>query len=374
MLNKKHLLALAAAALLAGCGGGDNPAPAHEAAATALRAHTLSVKAASAVAPDEAARQLMDYAEARSDLKVYFPSHQATQDFGPFKFRYYPTSGIYLGVVVTADPNYILNGVYVMGGEFGNNPIYVGKVTDYIVPTDPNTNPTGGNNGCADLTLAEVQGTRLVINYAYSGVITGNVTSDTLVGGLTTFEGQQAREVTTKTAGTTTTSGLTAEMEIETKAYERKTGDAEVTNYGMVSVSKSKFGGIDSITTIKSVWSPPWVDRQYALALGGTLTVTQTGTTTTTTSFGGLPGTPMTSPSSLTETVKYVARESVTVPAGTYTACKYEHTSAGSAGGADVTTNWLIVGKGIPVKTVSGSGSNMLTIQATSITLNGQAI
>ena len=70
--------------LLEQCGGGNDAAPVHEAAASAMRAHATAVTRASAVAPDEAARQLMDYAESVAAFKVFFPEHQATSTFGPF--------------------------------------------------------------------------------------------------------------------------------------------------------------------------------------------------------------------------------------------------------------------------------------------------
>ncbi len=369
MLIKHQVAAVAAAVLLAGCGGGDGTETPQVAAASALRMRALSTQQATtnSVAPEVAAEQLMNYGE--SALPQYFPGHPTTQTFGPFRYRAY-SNGILLGVVVTAgDPTYKpVNSVWVMGGVFGGQPVPVGMVTDYITPTDPNPPPTGANNGCADLSLADAQGTRLVITYAYRGSITGNVTVDTLVGSLTTFEGQQAREITSKSTGTTTVGGQSAAIDLEAKAYQRKTGDAEITNYGLVSTSKSSFSGFNSTTTTKTVWSPAWVDRQYGLALGQTLNVTQTGSSTITTSIGGLPGTSTTTPTTLTETVKYVSRESVTVPAGTYNACKYEH----SSGGAVTSTNWVVVGKGVPVKTVSGTGSDTLTIEATAISLNGQ--
>jgi hypothetical protein len=62
-----------------------------------------------------------------------------------------------------------------------------------------------------------------------------------------------------------------------------------------------------------------------------------------------------------------VGQEQVTVPAGTYSTCKFEVTTADSP---VVTTSWVIVGKGIPVHT-SSSGSDGVTIKATAITLNG---
>ena len=144
---------------LAGCGGNDgadgaSPASTSTATAAATAVDTAAAEAASSpaatvtqlrakalaiaeggVAPAEAARQLMDFAEA--SFAVYFPSHPATQSFAPFVFRYYPETGIYLGVVITAGMGYSENGVYVMGGAFGNQPLFVGPLSAFITPVPP---------------------------------------------------------------------------------------------------------------------------------------------------------------------------------------------------------------------------------------------
>ncbi len=112
------------------------PAPTATPAATVarLRAKALAL-AEAAVSPEEAARQLMDFAQVH--YAVYFPSHPATQSFPPFLYRYYPATGIYLGVVVTAGMGYAENGVYVMGGDFGNEPLFVGPLSAFITPVAP---------------------------------------------------------------------------------------------------------------------------------------------------------------------------------------------------------------------------------------------
>ncbi len=387
MLYRQHLLALAASALLAACGGGaDTATVTPEAAASTMRAHALSSKAdtsniyvnaaaAAAVTPEEAAKQLMDYAE--TVFKVYFPEHQSTLTFGPFRYRLY-SSGIILGVVVTAgDPTYSTVGdVYVMGGVFGNSPLRVGPLTSFITPTvpvDPGPGPTGSGNGCHDLGLADTEGTRSVVAYQYVGPVTGSITTDLLTGALTTFEGQQAREMTVKTTGTTSSAGQNVPIDTLIKNYQRRTGDAEITSYGSSFSNSSTVSGFTTTTVSKSVYAPPWVDRSYALAIGESLTTTQSMTTTATTTITGspvpLPPTTTTTPSTITQTIKYVGRESVTVPAGTYSACKYEYSSGGA-----LTTSWVIVGKGLMVKSLSVVGNTTQTLQATSVTLNGQRL
>ena len=372
---KRTCLALAIAATLAACGGGESTdaTVTPQAAKETLRMKALAVSG-SQIPAAEVARQLMDFAET-SIFKSYFPGHPTTQSFGPFLYRAY-SNGVLLGVASGNDPTYP-DGVHVMGGPFGNSPVFEGPVTAFITPVDPNAGgggTTGANNGCYDLSFDETPGSRIVIDFAYSGAIGGNENVDTLVGNLTTFEGNSAREIAVKTRGTHTSAAGSLAINTDNKVYLKKTGDAEVTQYGALLTSSSVVSGFTLTTTSKTVWSPPWVDKQYGLALGGTYTYSQTGNITTTTGgLFGLPGSTTTTPFSSTQTVTYVSRESVTVPAGTYNACKFQSTTPGST---DVTSQWVIVGKGVPVQTITtnAAGAVTQTIQATSITFNGQRL
>ena len=74
--------------------------------------------------------QLLNFGEAR--FPEYFPTHSGTLFAAPFRYRYYPSTQAYLGVVVSADPQYRQDGVYVMGGPFGASPVYVGQVDQFL--------------------------------------------------------------------------------------------------------------------------------------------------------------------------------------------------------------------------------------------------
>lgn len=76
------------------------------------------------------AEQLLNFGEAR--FPEYFPTHSSTLVAAPFRYRYYPSTQAYLGVVVSADPHYRQDGVYVMGGPFGTAPVYVGQVDQFL--------------------------------------------------------------------------------------------------------------------------------------------------------------------------------------------------------------------------------------------------
>ena len=125
----KYILALAIAGLVAGCGGGSETptlSPQRMKAAQAPMVSTASVSASAA------AELLLTAAEAA--FPAFFPGPQTTQFFGPFAFRYYPQTNMYLGVVISADAHYTLHGVYVVGNGFGtlDNPGYQGLMTSFI--------------------------------------------------------------------------------------------------------------------------------------------------------------------------------------------------------------------------------------------------
>lgn len=362
----KYLAAVTVATLLAACGGGADSTQATsaspQAVASAMRAGPRLLSPMAAATATEAANQLMDAAEAA--YPQYFPSRQPTQSFAPFVFRYYPQTGIYLGVVVTNSSFYTLNGVYAAGSPFGglDNPTLIGLVTDFITPVGGGGGGTA--NGCFDLALFDTQGTHLEVAYSYSGSMTGTQVMDTTVGGLTTFEGYQARETTTLVSANH--DGMSSNS--TTRSYILRTGDAEVTHYGTIGTYSSTMQGVTYSSTIRTVMSPPYVDPQYSLAIGASVTSTHSGFSTTTTSMTGAPDQTHASPFSSTMTTKYVGQESVTVPAGTFNTCKFEVTTSGST---DVSTSWFIAGKGIHVKSSYSYNSTVSVIQAVSVKLNG---
>ncbi|MBI3370025.1 MAG: hypothetical protein HY021_16665 [Burkholderiales bacterium] len=370
----KQPLGLLALLILAGCGGGNPPdaAVTPAAATAALRAKILAASDA-AVAPEEAARQLMDFAES-SAYRIYFPSHEPTQVSGAFQYRYYPATNIYLGVVVLPGTSLAYGGVYVMGGPFGNVPLYVGQLTAFITPVSPGGVAIGANNGCFDLALGDTPGTHAVIAYSYAGTTNGTATVDWTVGALTRFEDNDAYETLVKTISNTTgVGGSTATAEIKT--YGRRTGDITQTNYGSSSTASISIGGVAGTVTTTSVYTPPFADRTAGLQLGFSVSQTSTLVTTSTTVLPPpVPAFPPTLNTSTTTTVStFEAIESVSVPAGTYQACKFVLTypSAPSL----TTSQWVIRGKGIPVKIVSTAPGQTDTVQqATSVTLNGSKL
>jgi len=78
---------------------------------------------------------------AQNSYKNFFPSIQPTQTLAPWLYRFYPETGIYAGV------NTETNDVYVMGGQFGNNPQRVDSLASMIATVD-NSGTYTGIPGC----------------------------------------------------------------------------------------------------------------------------------------------------------------------------------------------------------------------------------
>lgn len=110
---------VAAVAALAGCGGSDAPPAEPQASTPAARARALALPTDPAVLAEIS--ELLDFAE--RSFPEYFPTHEPNQTFDPYVFRFYPGTGVYLGVDGRA--------VRVLGGPFGGQPLDVGSIDDY---------------------------------------------------------------------------------------------------------------------------------------------------------------------------------------------------------------------------------------------------
>jgi len=185
-----------AAAFTTACGGGGDTAAtvAPQQAMAALRAQSQAA-AQQATSLHQAATQLLDYAEA--NFGSYFPSHQAdqqaTHDGTLFRFRYYPETAIYLGVVLEAGPGYESGGVYALGGPF-SSPFYAGPLTHYVSVSASQPN---GTTSVATLNQALV-GTRTLKFFGDTGGC----------GASCTFTEGQSLEVTVHADGRLSLPGL----------------------------------------------------------------------------------------------------------------------------------------------------------------------
>lgn len=326
-----------AAALLAACGGGGEPAP----PTAAPQRHRLEATPAAAT---PAATTLFDWAERR--YPEFFPSHRQDQSFAPYVYRFYPETGIYMGVAEDQ--------VYVMGGPFGGQPLRVGRVSDFL-PSDPSV-PAGTGNGCWDHDFMSEAGRHVIVESRsrIGNTVVSGMTQEFRVRGNGNFEGRSLLATDT-TVTLKTAAGVATSVQRNTSWTERGPGFS-VTQHG--DEGSLTAGGFT--TLFRTVFTPPWVDSQHALALGETVTESWTGTSTTQGRTGPLSG---------SRTIRFVSRETITVPAGTFAACRFEQSQPSTP---TVMTTWIARGWGVPIRLVT-SGSNSVT-EAQSVVIDGRVV
>jgi uncharacterized protein (DUF1800 family) len=124
--------ALAAAALLAGCGGGVDAPPAAffrtERAATKRILNAAPVEAA----PVPTVSELLDWAE--QAYVGYFPGPASNQVLAPYVYRHYPATGNYVGVAGSD--------VYVLGPVSGGELLRVGSLADFAAEVAQSRRPS----------------------------------------------------------------------------------------------------------------------------------------------------------------------------------------------------------------------------------------
>jgi hypothetical protein len=190
------------------------------------------------------------------------------------------------------------------------------------------------------------------------------------ISGGKTFNGQSGLieyfqdQTTTYSAPSTLALGGT--IPTKTRFYSSENGTVE-TEYGGTIETGVTVSGITINTTATTTYTPPLADRRYTLAANTSDTTTSTMGVTSVTNFGATPATN----TSVTTTIRYVGQESITVPAGTFTACKFMDTS-----NSETTEHWFAKGSGTPVRFTSRTSEGQtVTISLTGASrLNGAAI
>jgi hypothetical protein len=202
-------------------------------------------------------------------------------------------------------------------------------------------------------------GTQYQLDYVVSGALTGTSSTTGNIGAATSFNGHANVLPITQTVVTNYTAPVPVQATVNMTSYQSIEG-FDILSYGSVgTVSVPMVGNIET----RIVYNPPVRDKRFTLAPLSSYTIEQSGTTTITP-----PGTSQSTTGSTT--VTFSGQESVTVPAGTYTACKFHESTAGAT-----TTLWVIKGKGVLARSVtpSSSGEVILQLQGSS-RLNGAAI
>ena len=127
---------------LTACGGGDVPALADSSLHTREAPLSSPLRSRLAAAPAITLENdaLFNWAEAH--YPEFFPTHQATQNWGPYVYRFYPESQSYLAVTDGT-------AVQVLGPLFGPDILTVGSKSDYACMVLPQACTPVANAGTA---------------------------------------------------------------------------------------------------------------------------------------------------------------------------------------------------------------------------------
>lgn len=357
------LSALAVAALTVACGGNDAvPSVAQsmvQQIASAQSSGAEGRKQALALTPATVdVDALFDWAEYK--FPELFPA-AGRQKFTlsyegvNYKLRYYTTEN-YLGLTDT-------NEIWGLGPFTNNQLMKIGALPEYasLVVADeckvyPNssgcggggTPPTGPLNECAHPSTDTLPtGFRSRLIYQYSGTLSGEQTIDSVIDGPGySFEGKSLVRISNSTSGTNTVQGISLTTTTEIKSYHEITNGVARTVGSLIDVSSTTMGVTLPGSSSKVVFQPPRDNWEFRLTQQQTATVSSTTLTTQISP----PGQTLTN--TLAETVTFETKETVTVPAGTFQACRYR-TAGDSA--TSYTLTWYILGKGVPAKIQSFS-------------------
>lgn len=208
-----------------------------------------------------------------------------------------------------------------------------------VLTVTPASPTPGTASACYDDKLRDTPGASYEVAFrtTYSDRAAVDTSVETgLVSGPVSFNGHQAYEYTQ----TTLYDGVVAAVY---KYYGRRTGPEERTEYGFTY-------GLDAGTvSVSTPYAPPVVDGSYGLAAGQSLRLSYVHTPDLTVTFTGI--------------------EAVTVPAGTYSACRFRLDSSTPA---YANQRWILVGTGVVIKEVqSQPGLGSVTLEATAIKVNG---
>jgi hypothetical protein len=201
--------------------------------------------------------------------------------------------------------------------------------------------------------------------YVLSGTLTGTENVSSSIDGPAVFEGQTRTQLTITSTQSVDTGGSTLDTASVIKDYRQAVAGV-VTDYGTLTTSTTTQGGTPVASAAsKLVYTPPITEVTYQLALGQSVTQSATSVVTITAPTPAPP--PATS--TTTTTTKYAADETIVVRGKSYDTCRYEITDSSATG---VTTNWLLVGKGVSVKIQTTDGSTTpLLLELSSGTYNG---
>ncbi len=375
------LTVVSAAALLAACGGGETaltPAQSFVARiatetplAGKLPTNATVAKRAAAAAIVITNDQLFQW------VQLLFP--ELLGSAAPNVFANVPYAGKLFDVREYPGSAYLAisdGRVYALGPFTTGDLVDLGFVQSYSAQVCSLVNcagggSTGGGNGTLNgCSLPASQG--LVIGNRYTAVYTsvtfapqassGEYTTEGVVEGNVTFEGQSAIKVSNRVQGTQ--EGQT--IDATSNAFEQVAENELTRSLGSETVVS--FAGMS--LTSRTVNNPAVLNSEFTLQPGQSIDQTYSSTTTFINAPFELPPTTGSSTSRIT----YEARETISVLGRSYDTCRYKSTFAG-----DANTNsyaWYIVGKGFPARIESrnSAGTVLGLNELKSATINGAGI
>lgn len=312
------------------------------------RARPLAVGVAVTAAPDRTVTIDQLLAWAQLTYPDLFPGTPATFSNLPYQGKLYTgqgyTNGNYLAVA---------NGEAWGLGPFTNQQLQnFGAMQGYadLVCSQVDCGRSGPMNTCtspqSEVLLA---GTKWVESYVRTGLrpaaAAADSTVDRVVEGPTTFLGQAVVAITS-----TTKSASGADLG-SVRTYVQATEGGLIRTLA-VETSDTVGGPVTRV-----VFDPPVQNSEFTIPMGQRLTKTESTTST----LLGSAALPVTGTRSTTYT--FEARETINVQGRSYDTCRYREAAVG---GGSVTTNWYIVGSGIPARTEVRDASAVL-VQTTEL-------
>jgi|GEM_PF-2053906 len=279
---------------------------------------------------------------AEEEYSIYFaPSGQTTQTLDPWYFRFYPSTGIYLGVNNQSE-------VYVLGGQFGNDPLKVGSVSDFLAQINSsNTSNNGNSTGNGNCVTLPFPATGLQANY--------NVTSGANTGSMNvTYTSTNNTTAVSTTSSNFSGSGVTSSSSSTTTQNYQITDDFLYVSSIETTISSSVpgLGSFDDTTT--TTFSPAHNEGPALKYCEQQSWTSEAVSQSTVTQTLGIPGGAVTSNTAVVNGLVEAVNESVTTAAGTFNTVRVKETSSG-----EDTLTWFSIELGIFVKvqTLNGSGT-----------------
>ncbi|WP_347251119.1 hypothetical protein [Zoogloea sp.] len=386
-MRQLSLTALSLALLLTACGGGDPSPSTAPAEVKAFVAQAAGPQRRAAAAPSTSsefsATQLFDWAEFK--YGPLFPKTGAQN----FELDH---EGLHFEVRAYANGNFL--GLASNGQVYGLGPFTGGQLQSFgvasafaaqvqadrcsVYPSQcGNNGPLGSLNECtAPAAQTLVSGRRLLANYVVSGTGegagNGEYTLDLRVEGSSSFEGQSAIKVRSLVNGTFTAEGQTSTNKMTGVSYEQVADGGLIRSLGDESEHEIQMGGTLMKQSMRVVMTPPELNSEFTLRPGQSITKTSTSRVTSSTSMGGVSQPATTNTVTSTSVYTYEARETVTVQGRSYDTCRYKEVDPSMPN--LVTKNWVLVGHGIPVRTLNTTPDSTQTLEAKSIELNGSRL